>query len=99
VRERLFLFSCNLELHDLYSSQNIVRGIKSGRMRWVGHVARIGERRSLYSVLVGKPEGNRTLGRPRHRWEDNIKLNLQDLRGRACTGFIWLRIVTDREHM
>jgi len=61
----------NEELH-MYSSPNIVRMIKSKRMRWAGHVARTGERRGVYSVLVGKPEGKRPLGRPRHRWEDNI---------------------------
>jgi hypothetical protein len=57
----------NDELHSLYSSLNIVRVIKSGRMRWAGHVARMGEGRSLYRVLVGRPEGKRPLGRPRHR--------------------------------
>ena len=65
----------NEELNDLYSP-NIVRVIKSIRMRWAGHVARIGERKGLYRVLVGKPEGKRRFGRPRHRWEDNIKLDL-----------------------
>ena len=59
----------NEELNDLYSSPNIVRVIKSRRLRWAGHVARVGERRGVYSVLVGKPEGKRRLGRPRHRWE------------------------------
>jgi hypothetical protein len=62
----------NEELHDIYSSPNIVRVIKSRRMRWAGHVARMGEERGVYKVLVGKPEGNRPLGRPRHRWEDNL---------------------------
>ena len=57
---------------NMYSSPYIVRMIKSKRMRWAGHVARTGERRGVYSVLVGKPEGKRPLGRPRHRWEDNI---------------------------
>jgi hypothetical protein len=61
----------NEEFNDLYSSHNIVRGIKSRRMRWAGHVARMGERKGVYRVLVGKPEGKRPLGRPRHRWEDN----------------------------
>ena len=64
----------NEELNDLYSSPNIVRVIKSKRMRWVGRVARMGERRGVYRVLVGKPEGKRPLGRPRRRWEDNINL-------------------------
>jgi hypothetical protein len=68
----------NDELHSLYSSPNIVRLIKSRRMRWVGHVARIGEGRGIYRVLVGRPEGNRPLGRPRRRWEDNIKMDLRE---------------------
>ena len=68
----------NEELNDLYSSPNIVRGvIKWRRMRWAGHVARMGEERGVYRVLVGKPEGNRTLGRPRRRWVDNIRMDLQ----------------------
>jgi len=58
----------NEELSDLYSSPNIVRVIKSQRMRWAGHVARMGERKGIYRVLVGEPEGKRPLGRPRHRW-------------------------------
>jgi hypothetical protein len=61
------------ELHDLYLSPNIVRVIKSRRMRWAGHAARMGEKRDLHRVLVGKPEGKRPLGGPRRRWEDNIK--------------------------
>ena len=62
------------ELNDLYSSPNIVRVIKSRRMRWAGHVARIGEVRGVYRVLVGKPEGKRPMGKPRRRWVDNIKV-------------------------
>jgi len=69
----------NEELNDLYSSPNIVRVIKSKILRWAGHVARMGERRGVYMVMVGKPEGTRPLGRPRHRWEDNIKMDLQDV--------------------
>jgi hypothetical protein len=69
----------NEELNDLYSSTNIVRAIKSRRMGWVGHVARMGEKRGMYRVLVGKPEVKRPLGRPRHRWEDNIKMDLQEM--------------------
>jgi hypothetical protein len=65
-----------MELHSLYSSPNIVRVIKSRRMRWAGHVARMGEGRSVDRVLVGRPKGKRPLGRPRRRWEDNIKLDL-----------------------
>ena len=63
----------NEELNNLYPSPNIVRVIKSRRMRWAGHVARIGEGRTVYRLLVGKPEGRRPPGRPRRRWEDNIR--------------------------
>ena len=66
----------NEELCDLYSSPNIFWVIKSRRMRWVGHVACMGERIGVYKVLEGKPEGKRPLGRPRHRWEDNIHMDL-----------------------
>jgi hypothetical protein len=69
----------NEELHDLYSSPNIVRVIKSGRIKWVGHVARIAKGRGVYRVLLGKPEGKRSLERPRCRWEDNIKMDLQEV--------------------
>ena len=69
----------NEELKVLYSSPNIVRVIKSRRMRWVGHVARMEEGRGVYRVLVGKPEGKRPLGRPRRRWEDNIRMDLQEV--------------------
>jgi len=67
----------NEELNDLYCSPNIVRVIKSRRMRWAGHVACMGEGRGVYRVLVGKPEGKRPLGRPRRRWEDDIKMDIQ----------------------
>jgi hypothetical protein len=66
----------NEELNDLYCIPNIVRVVKSRRMRWAGHVARMGEGRVVHRVLVGNPEGTRPLGRPRRRWEDNIKRNL-----------------------
>ena len=69
----------NEELNDLYSSPNIVPVLKSRRMRRAGHVARMGERRDVYRVLVGKPEGKRPLGRPRCRWEDNIKTDLEEV--------------------
>jgi hypothetical protein len=65
-----------IRVSDLSSPPNIARLIKSGRMRWVWHVARMGERRGVYRVLVGKPEGKRPLGRPRRRWKDNIKMDL-----------------------
>ena len=67
----------NEELSDLYSLPYIVRVVKSRRMRWAGHVARMGEERVVHRVLVGKPEGKSPLGRPRLRWEDNIKMDLQ----------------------
>ena len=67
----------NEELNDFFSSPNIVRVIKSRRMRWAGHVLRMGEERGMYRVLVGKPEGRRPLGRPRRRWVDNIRMDLQ----------------------
>jgi hypothetical protein len=66
----------NDELHSLYSSPNIVRVIISRKIRWVGHVARMGEGRGVYRVLVGTPEGKRPLGKPRRRWQDNIKMDL-----------------------
>jgi hypothetical protein len=69
----------NDELHSLYSSPNIVRVIKSRRMRWAGHVARVGKGRDVYRVLVGKPQCKRPLERPRRRWEDNIKMDLREI--------------------
>ena len=71
----------NEELNDLYSLPNIEWVVKSRRIRWAGHVARMGEDRGAHRVLVGKPEGKRPLGRPRHRWEDNIKMDLQEVGG------------------
>jgi hypothetical protein len=71
----------NEELNDLYSLPNIVRVVKSRRMRWTGHVACMGEERGVHRVLVGKPEGKRPLGRPICRWEDNIKMDLQEVGG------------------
>jgi hypothetical protein len=69
----------NEELNDLYSSPNIFRVIKSRRMRWAGHVACMGEGRGAYRIFVGRPEGRRPLGRPRCRWEDSIKMDLQEV--------------------
>jgi hypothetical protein len=69
----------NEELHILYSSSIIIRQIKPRRMRWVGHVARMGEDRKVYRVLVGKPEGKRPLGRPGCRWEDGIRMDLREI--------------------
>ena len=69
----------NEELNDLYSSPNIIWVIKLRRKRWAGHVACTGERRGAYSILVGKPEGKRPLGRPRYVWEDYIKMDLQEV--------------------
>ena len=76
----------------------IVRVVKWRRMRWAGHVARMGEGRVVHRVLVGKPEGKRTLGRPRRRWENNIKMDLREVVG-VETGRIWLRIGTDGGHL
>jgi hypothetical protein len=84
----------NRELYALYSSPNIIRVIKSRRLRWAGHVARMGERRGAYRASVEKPEGRRPLGRPRRRWEDNIKMDLREVGWGAWTGLIWLRIGT-----
>jgi hypothetical protein len=79
----------NDKLHSLYSSTNIVRVIKSRRMRWAGPVARMGEGRGVYRVLVGKSEGKRPLGRPRRRWEDNIKMGLRE---RVLDGANWIQL-------
>ena len=82
------------ELNNLYSSPNIVRMIKSRRMRWAGHVARMGKRRDMYRVLVGKPEGRRSLGRPRHRWVDNIRMDLREV---GCGCVDWMELAQDRD--
>ena len=84
----------NEELNDLYSSPNIVRVIKTRRMRWVGHVARMGEEREAYRVLVGKPEGKRPLGRPRRRWVDNIRMDLHEV---GCGYVDWIGLAQDRD--
>jgi len=82
----------NEELNDLYPSPNIVRVIKSRRMRWAGHVARMGEEREVCRVLVGKPEGRRPLGRPRCRWVDNIRMDLQEV---GCVYMDWIGLAQD----
>ena len=83
----------NKELNDLYCSPNIVRVIKWRRMRWAGHVAHMGEERGVYRVLLGKPEGRRQLERPRRRWVDNIRMNLQ---GVGCGYMDWIGLAQDR---
>ena len=81
-------------LNDLYSLPNILRVIKSRRMRWAGHVARMGEERGAYRVLVGKPEGKGPLGRPRRRWVDNIRMDLQEV---GCGYVDWIVLDQDRD--
>jgi hypothetical protein len=83
----------NGKLRDLYSSPNIERVIKSRRKRLAGHVARMGKERGAYSVLVDKPEEKRPLERPRCRWEDNIKMDLQEV---GCGGMDWIELAHDR---
>jgi hypothetical protein len=83
----------NEELHDLYSSPSIISIMKLRRMRWAGHVARMGGKRNVYRLLVGKPEGKRPLGRPRHRWIDNINM---DLLGIGLSVVDWIGMAQDR---
>jgi hypothetical protein len=83
----------NEELHNLYSSPIVIRIIKSRRMRWAGHVARMGEKRNFYRLRVGKPEGKRPLGRPSRRWIDNIKVDLLDVR---VSDVDWIGLARDR---
>ena len=85
----------NEELSDLYALPNIVRVVNSRRMRWAGHVAQMGEGRGVHRVLVGKPEGKRPFGRPRSRWEDNIKMDLQEVGG-GCGDWMKLAQYRDR---
>jgi hypothetical protein len=84
----------NEELHDFYSSPSIIRIITSRRMRWPGHVARMGEKRNAYRLLVGKPEGRGPLGRPRRRWLDNIRTDLVEV---GWGDVVWLRKGTGGE--
>jgi hypothetical protein len=85
----------NGELHNLYSSPDIIRQIKSRRMRWTGHVAHMGEGRNVYRVLMGKPKGKRPLERPKHRWEDWIKMDLREI---GWGGIEWIHLAQDRDH-
>jgi hypothetical protein len=84
----------NEELHNLYSSPDIIRQVKSRQMRWAGHVTCMGEERKVYKVLVGKPEGKRPLGRPRRRWEDGIRMDLREI---VLWGVDWIRLAQDRD--
>jgi hypothetical protein len=84
----------NEELNNLYSSPDIISQIKSRRMRWAGHVVRMGEEIKLYEVLVGKPEGRRPLGRPRHRWYDENRMDLREI---GLGGVDWIRLAQDRD--
>jgi hypothetical protein len=83
----------NEKLHDLYSSPSIIRIMKSRRMRWMGHVARMGENRNAYRLLMGKPEGKITLGRPRHKWVDNIRMDPLKL---GWGNVDWIGLAQDR---
>jgi hypothetical protein len=84
----------NEELNNLYCSPSIILVIKSGIMRWAGHVVRMGGSRNVYRILVGKPEEKRPLGRLRLRWEDNIKIDLQEV---CCEGMDWIDLAKDRD--
>jgi hypothetical protein len=84
----------NEELNILYSSPNIIRKIKSRRMSWAGHVACMGEERNVYRVLIGKPEGKRPLGRPRHRREDGIRMYLREI---GWESIDWIQLAQDRD--
>jgi len=84
----------NEELNDLYSSPNIVRVIKSRRMKWAGHVAHMGEKMVVYRVLVGKPERKRPMGTPRRKWVDNIRMDIEVV-GRGCMD--WIGVAQDRD--
>jgi hypothetical protein len=83
----------NEELHNLYSSASMIRIIKSRRMRWAGHVVRMGEKRNVYRLLVGKPDGKRPLGRPRGRWIDNINMDLLEI---GLSVVDWIGLAEDR---
>ena len=85
----------NEELHSLYRSPNIARLIKSSKLRWVGHVDRMKESRSVFKMLTGKPTGKRPLGRPRRRWEDNIRMDLEEIGINAGN---WIDLAQDRDY-
>jgi hypothetical protein len=93
-RNDLYCSLYNEQLYALYCSPNIVRVIQSGSMRWAGHVARVAEKRDVYRILVGKPEGKRPLGRTWRRWEDNMKMDLKEV---GCGGMDWIELVRDRD--
>jgi hypothetical protein len=84
----------NEELYNLYSSPDIIRQVKSRRMRWAGHVTRMGEEKKMYNLLVGKPERKSPLGRPRRRWEDGIRMDLREI---GLGGVDWIRLSQDRD--
>jgi hypothetical protein len=84
----------NEELHILYSSPTIIRQIESRRMRWAGHVARMGEERNVYEVLMGKPQGKRPLERPRHGWEDGIRMDCKEI---GWGSVDWIQLAQDRD--
>ena len=86
----------NEELHSLYRSPNIVRVIKSRRLRWAGHVARMEEGKSAFKILKGKPTGKRPLGRPRRRWEDNIRMDLEEI---GFNSGNWVDSAQDRNYL
>ena len=89
-----FSYLGNMISYEMYCSRNIVRVIKSRRMRWAGHVARMGEERGVYRFLVGKQEGKRPLGRTRYRWVDNIRMDLQE---EGCGYMDWIGLAQDRD--
>jgi hypothetical protein len=84
----------NEELHNLYLSPDNIRQVRSRRMRWAGHVARMGEERKMYKVLVGKPEGKRPLGRPKRRWEDGVRMDLREI---GLVSVDWIRLAQERD--
>jgi hypothetical protein len=94
MEERRLRVFGNTVWRRIFGKRTMLRVIRSRRMRWAGHVARIGEKRGVYRVLVGKPEGKRPCRRPRLRWEDNIKMGLQEV---ECGGVDWMELVQDRD--